>query len=176
MFKNCIKIVYRNFLKHLIHSIINILGLSVGIAISIQIMILVQEATRLLRGSHKQLNYSDIQFPAESVFFSFLALFLSLAVLEILMKPFNNYSGKGLNIFYFDTWYLIPSFILSALFIGIISGSYPAFYFSSFRVINIIKGRNYRGMQSNHIRGFIVVSQFTRHVQIRLKLCSMKKQ
>ena len=39
MFKNYLHIAYRNLVKHQIHSIINILGLSVGIGISILIMI-----------------------------------------------------------------------------------------------------------------------------------------
>ena len=112
-----------------------------------------------------------LQFLAESVFFSILALSLSLVVLELLMRPFNNYSGKNLDIFYLDSWYLIPAFIMGALIIGIISGSYPAFYLSSFRVINILKGRNFEGMRNSRLRGILVFSQFT--VSIILFISSM---
>ncbi len=123
---------------------------------------------KLVGASRWQMVY---QFLAESVFFSFAALFLSLVVLELLMRPFNNFSGKSLDISYFSHWYMIPAFLLGALIIGIISGSYPAFYLSSFRVINILKGRNFEGMRSTRLRGILVFSQFT--VSIILFISSM---
>ena len=43
MFKNYVKVAFRNLIKYRIHSIINILGLSIGIAISILILIIVQD-------------------------------------------------------------------------------------------------------------------------------------
>lgn len=111
------------------------------------------------------------QFLSESVFFSFLALFLSLVVLELVIRPFSNFSGRQFDIFYLDYWYIIPSFILGALIIGIFSGSYPALYLSSFNVINILKGRGHEGMRSTRLRGALVFSQFT--VSILLFISSM---
>jgi putative ABC transport system permease protein len=102
-----------------------------------------------------------LQFLSESVFFSFMALFLSLVVLELLLRPLNLYLDKNLDIFYLDNWYLIPGFILGALIIGIFSGSYPAFYLSAFKVVHILRGRNFEGMRSTRLRGFLVLSQFS---------------
>jgi len=102
-----------------------------------------------------------LQFLSESVLFSFMALFLSLVVLELLLRPLNLYLDKNLDIFYLDNWYLVPGFILGAFLIGIFSGSYPAFYLSSFKVVNILKGRNFKGMRSTRLRGFLVLSQFS---------------
>jgi len=101
-----------------------------------------------------------IQFLSESVFFTFAALFLSLVILELLLRPFNRFSGMDLDIFYLQNWYLIPSFILGALLIGIFSGSYPAFYLSGFNIISILKGRNFEGMRSTRLRGVLVLGQF----------------
>ncbi len=42
MIRNYLKITFRNLAKYKVHSIINILGLSVGIAISILIIVLVR--------------------------------------------------------------------------------------------------------------------------------------
>jgi putative ABC transport system permease protein len=112
-----------------------------------------------------------LQFLSESVFFSFMALFLSLVVLELLLRPLNIYLDKNLDIFYLDNWYLIPGFILGAFLIGIFSGSYPAFYLSAFKVVNILKGRNFQGMRSTRLRGFLVLSQFS--ISIILFISSM---
>ena len=59
-----------------------------------------------------------LQFLSESVFFSFLALFLSLVVLELLLRPLNIYLDKNLDIFYLENWYLLPAFIVGAFFPG----------------------------------------------------------
>jgi putative ABC transport system permease protein len=111
------------------------------------------------------------QFLTESVIYSFIALALSFVVLEMMMRPFNAYTGKDLDIFYFDNIWLIPLFIFGTLIIGIFAGSYPAFYLSSFKVLKILKGRNFEGMYSTRLRGWLVLSQFT--VSIVLFISSM---
>jgi putative ABC transport system permease protein len=123
---------------------------------------------KVMGASPRQLIF---QFLSESVFFSFMALFLSLVVLELLLRPLNLYLDKNLDIFYLENWYLVPGFILGAFFIGILSGSYPAFYLSAFKVVNILKGRNFQGMRSTRLRGFLVLSQFT--ISIILFISSM---
>jgi len=113
----------------------------------------------------------SLQFLSESVIFSFIALSLSFVVLELMLQPFNAYTGKDLDIFYFSNFWLIPAFLLGAILIGLFTGSYPAFYLSSFKVLNILKGRSFEGMYSTRLRGFLVLSQFT--VSIVLFVSSM---
>ena len=112
-----------------------------------------------------------LQFLSESVIFSFVALFLSFVVLEMLLRPFNTFTGKDLDIFYLDKLYMLPLFLSGAFLIGIISGSYPAFYLSSFKVLSILRGRRFEGMYSTRLRGFLVLSQFS--VSIILFISSM---
>ena len=123
---------------------------------------------KLLGASPRQMI---LQFLSESVLFSFMALFLSLVVLELLLRPLNLYLDKNLDIFYLGNWYLVPGFILGAFVIGMLSGSYPAFYLSSFKVVNILKGRNFKGMRSTRLRGFLVLFQFS--ISIILFISSM---
>ena len=126
-------------------------------------------ALRKVAGASKK--QMIIQFLSESVFMSFLALFLSMVILELLLRPFNRYSGMNLDIFYFNTWYLIPSFFIGALLIGIFAGSYPAFYLSSFNTVSVLRGRNSKGMKSTTLRGLLVLGQFS--VSIALAIASM---
>ncbi len=113
----------------------------------------------------------SVQFLSESILYSFAALALSFVVLELILRPFNAYTGKDLDIFYFSNPWLIPVFLLGAILIGVFAGSYPAFYLSSFKVLNILKGRSFEGMYSTRLRGFLVLSQFT--VSIVLFISSM---
>lgn len=123
---------------------------------------------KVVGASRRQISF---QFLSESVFYSFIALALSFVVLELLLRPFNNYTGKILDVFYFGKPWLIPIFIFGTVLIGIFAGSYPAFYLSSFKVLNILKGRRFEGMYSTRLRGFLVLSQFT--VSIVLFISSM---
>lgn len=101
------------------------------------------------------------QFFSESIFFSFLATFIALVIIELILKPFNILSGFNLEQEIFNWWFLIPVLMAGAITVGIISGSYPALYLSGFRVLNIMKGTNYRGSASTRFRGILVLSQFT---------------
>jgi putative ABC transport system permease protein len=123
---------------------------------------------KVLGAARRQIG---LQFLSESVLYTFVALALSFVVLELMLRPFNAYTGKNLDIFYFSNLWLVLVFFLGALLIGIFSGSYPALYLSSFKVLNILKGRNFEGMYSTRLRGFLVLSQFT--VSIVLFISSM---
>lgn len=123
---------------------------------------------KVVGASRRQIS---MQFLSESVIYSFIALALSFVILELLLRPFNAYTGKELDIFYFGNLWLVPLLMLGAVMIGVFSGSYPAFYLSSFKVLNILKGRSFEGMYSTRLRGFLVLSQFT--VSIVLFISSM---
>src|SRR5690606_9723931 len=46
------------------------------------------------------------------------------------------------------------------LLVGVIAGSYPAFYLTSFNVVDVLKGRVRSGMKSRGVRSMLVVFQF----------------
>lgn len=100
------------------------------------------------------------QFLSESVLFAFLALLISFLLVWILMPYFNELSGKSFTIGFLFKNYLIPLIIGIALLSGILAGSYPAFYLSSFNPALVIKGRMDVTGGSGWIRRFLVVFQF----------------
>lgn len=103
------------------------------------------------------------QFLAESVFLSFIALFLALVFVQLILPGFSAWLGIDLTVDYFGTWYLIPSFVLLALFVGILAGSYPAFYLSAFKPVFVLKGKTQKGFgskKSSLFRSVLVVLQF----------------
>lgn len=100
------------------------------------------------------------QFYAESLLAALFAFILSLLLVQLAMPVFNTITGKNMKILW-DS----PLFWLSAvcciLLTGLIAGSYPALYLSSFRPIKVLKGTFRAGRSAAMPRKALVVVQFT---------------
>jgi putative ABC transport system permease protein len=51
--------------------------------------------------------------------------------------------------------------IALVLVVGIVAGSYPAFYLSSFQPIDVLKGKTAKGFKNSWLRSSLVVFQFS---------------
>ncbi len=100
------------------------------------------------------------QFLTESVITSFVALFLSLILVSFAIPYFNLLSGKNLSSSVFTNLWLFPLLILLMLIVGILAGSYPAFYLSAFNPIAVLKGRLSKGFRNSWLRSGLVIFQF----------------
>ncbi len=114
---------------------------------------------KVLGSSQKQLI---LQFLCESILFSLIALVLALLIVEISLPAFSSLAGRELQINYFGNTYILLAFSGFALVVGILAGSYPAFFLSSFKPVQTIKG-TLEKMQGGHLhfRQTLVVLQFT---------------
>ena len=99
------------------------------------------------------------QFLIESLFLSFLSLFISLLAVHLLTPLFNELSGKSLHIEYSDP-YLVTALLLITLFTGLLAGSYPAFFLSSFRPASVLKGSLFSSQKGISLRRALVLFQF----------------
>jgi len=101
------------------------------------------------------------QFLFESVFLSLAALVIALIMVFYLVKPFNNLTG--MNLVYRDvySWYMIPSFILLTILVGLLSGSYPSFVLASFKPIYALKGNASVKNGTTVLRNVLVIIQFS---------------
>ena len=100
------------------------------------------------------------QFIAEAVFMSFLAVFMALPFLQLLMPVFNNFTEKNLSIPYLESAYTIPMLFGIALVVGILAGVYPAFFLSAFNPVSVLKGDSLGKRKSPWLRNGLVVFQF----------------
>ncbi len=100
------------------------------------------------------------QFLTESVIFSAISVLLGVLLAMMAMPFFNAVAGKDL-VFPITAWWFIPTLVLFALVIGLLSGLYPSFYLSSFRPISVLKGRLASGSKNSFLRSGLVVFQFT---------------
>ena len=100
-----------------------------------------------------------LQFITESVLTTSFAVILSIVLLEFVIPVFNNFVDRKLSIDYFNNPYTIPLLIIFCLVVGIIAGSYPAFYLSSFQPAHILKSALHK-KRSLSIRSLLVIIQF----------------
>ncbi|MCF0061041.1 ABC transporter permease [Dyadobacter chenwenxiniae] len=100
------------------------------------------------------------QFLSESFLVVSLALVLALLIVLVALPSFNDLSGKHVRFpwQYIQFWLMLITF---SIFTGLISGSYPAFYLSSFNPLSVLKGTFKVGKWSAVPRKVMVVMQFT---------------
>jgi putative ABC transport system permease protein len=101
------------------------------------------------------------QFLSESVLLSFISLAIGMALVIILLPSYRNLIGRPLEIHYFDNLVALPSLLALGLIVGIISGSYPAFFLSSFKPITALRGMAIRSRGGSWLRNLLVIFQFT---------------
>ena len=100
------------------------------------------------------------QFLVESVVITLIASLISFVSAYLLLDQFNIISGKNIGPEAFlDQNILIASIVL-VLIVGLLSGSYPAFYLSSFQPAIILKSMR-NTSKSGILRKILVVAQFT---------------
>ncbi|QDK77918.1 FtsX-like permease family protein [Spirosoma sp. KCTC 42546] len=109
------------------------------------------------------------QFLTESVLMTVLALAASLILVVVLLPFFNSVSGKEIQF----RELLRPEFLLIGLtivvFTGFISGSYPAFYLSSFEPAAVLKG-SFNAKGGSFFRKTLVVVQFA--ISLIMLICT----
>ncbi len=99
------------------------------------------------------------QFFTEAIMFSLLAFFAAIASTEMLVPIFNDVSGKVLSLSRLDPG-LFFGFFMIAVLCGIVSGSYPALYLSSFNPITALKGGRRSQAGGSLFRTILVGIQF----------------
>jgi putative ABC transport system permease protein len=98
------------------------------------------------------------QFLIESALLVFIALFLSSILVKLALPFFNSISGQHLH---FDfNLKIVSAFAGIGLLVSFIAGSYPAFYLSSFKPIEVLKGKFIAANKSFGLRSSLVVFQF----------------
>ncbi len=100
------------------------------------------------------------QFLGEAILLSFAALVMALALSELLLPHFNALSGQNVMFRYLDNVDLFLKLLCTGLVVGIIAGSYPAFYLSSFQPTTVLKGIAHLHTRGTSFRQILIVLQF----------------
>jgi putative ABC transport system permease protein len=100
------------------------------------------------------------QFISETTIMSFFAVLLALLAVQILLPLFNNITGKELAVPYIQNVLTIPLLLGLILFIGILAGTYPAFFLASFDPVVVLKTEMSGRSRTSSMRSVLVVFQF----------------
>jgi len=100
------------------------------------------------------------QFLAESTIYSFVAVLFAVIACYFLLPQFNLLSGKELGMHVLTSPFFVIALVVLVLLVGVVAGSYPAFYLTSFSPVEVLKGKVRAGMKTKGIRSFLVVFQF----------------
>ena len=99
------------------------------------------------------------QFLSESLLLAIMSLFVAFLMVELSLPIFNNLSDKMMSVPWNNILFWMAVFVFT-FFTGIIAGSYPAFYLSSFKPVKVLKGTFRAGRYAMLPRKVLVVIQF----------------
>jgi putative ABC transport system permease protein len=101
------------------------------------------------------------QFIGESVIICLIAFVLAVVLCGLLLPLFNQLAGKVISTSIFNNPWNVTSLFLLSIGIGIIAGFYPSIVLSSYKPVNVLKGRFVTGNKGLLLRKGLVVFQFT---------------
>ena len=105
-------------------------------------------------------NQLIAQFYCESLVITVFSLLFALAFVQLSLPFFNDVAGKKLTMPWGSPLFWLAG-IGFTLFTGLIAGSYPALYLSSFKPVKVLKGTFRAGRLASIPRKVLVVVQFT---------------
>jgi len=111
------------------------------------------------------------QFLTESFLTTIFSLILAIVLVELFLPGFNNMADKSLQLSSIGILTLLGGLLLIGIFVGFSSGSYPAFFLSSFKPVDVLKSGAMRGLRGSSLRSILVTFQFV--VTIVLFICTI---
>ncbi|MBT3755257.1 MAG: FtsX-like permease family protein [Candidatus Cloacimonetes bacterium] len=117
----------------------------------------VEVGIRKVVGAQK--NYLRWQFLFESILIASIAMVFAFVAVELILPSFNELADRELTFGFLTNIDLVIGIFITTFFVGILSGSYPAFYLSSFIPVEVLKGQF--GKNKGILRKILVLLQFS---------------
>jgi putative ABC transport system permease protein len=108
------------------------------------------------------------QFLTESLVTCFLSFAIAIAIVTLLLPLFNQLADKQINASVLSSPVILFGISALLIVVSLISGSYPAFFLSSFQPIKVLKGNLSMGFKGSTLRNTLVVLQFTISVMLMI--------
>ena len=115
------------------------------------------------------------QFMTESFVLSFISFVLALFLAWMFLPVFNNLAQKQLLLPLGETRFYIVLFV-AFVSVSFMAGLYPSFFLSSFKPVNVLKGKLVLGTRSGMVRSSLVVFQFIISIFLIVGTIAIQKQ
>jgi putative ABC transport system permease protein len=116
------------------------------------------------------------QFLTESTLMVIFSLILAIVIAYLVLPLFNDVASKSMSLGSLFSPYILPLLIALPLVVGLLAGSYPAFFLSAFRPIEVLKGKLRLGSSSGGLRSVLVVFQFVTSIVLIVGTLVIYKQ
>ncbi len=117
-----------------------------------------------------------VQFLSESLLFVCIAVLLAVVLTDLALPLMNKLTGKELYFNPANGWLTGLVVLGLALLVGLVAGSYPAFYLASFQPVKVLKGKIISGNRTVSLRQALVVLQFAISVVLVVSTAVVYKQ
>jgi putative ABC transport system permease protein len=116
-----------------------------------------------------------LQFLTESILLTFIAFGFSCFFVSLALPAFNTLTGSAIKIPFTNYlfWLIALGFVLIT---GLVAGSRPAFYLSSFEPVKVLKGKIHAGKAAALPRRILVVLQFSCSIALIICTCIIYQQ
>jgi len=121
-------------------------------------------------------NHLVGRFYSESMIYAFLALLIALALVRLFLPWFNTLSGKTLSLSLWANKGILLAVVGITAVTGVLAGSYPALFLSSFQPVKVLKGNLKTGAGGALFRRVLVVVQFALSVFLIIGTLVVAKQ
>ena len=116
------------------------------------------------------------QFLGESMILTFIAIILSQLLVSLTIPIFRDISGKDLVVNVFSNPVLLIGLLGLFFIVSLMGGSYPAFFLSAFRPVEVLQGKFKRGAKRSILRIALVSFQFTVSIVLIIGTLIVSKQ
>jgi putative ABC transport system permease protein len=116
------------------------------------------------------------QFLSESIVITIIASLFALGGTVLLLPAFNTLVSKQISMAILKEGFVLFGLLSIVLFTGLVSGTYPAIFLSSFQPIRVLKGTHGKSMRESFLRKMLIVLQFTLTIAVMTGVLSVEKQ
>ena len=129
---------------------------------------------RKVLGAHKKRLI--VQFLTESIGFAFISVIVAVNLVWLLVPPFNGLTGKEIAVSSLLSSDVFFGLLVLVVFTGVVAGSYPAFYLSSFQPIDTIRQKLQIRSRRSGLRNTLVIVQFAISIALIISTFIVLKQ
>jgi len=116
------------------------------------------------------------QFIGESILIAFLALVLALILSYFLLPFFGNLLERPITLDLIENTLLLPGLLVLVIIVGVLSGSYPAFFMSSLKPIQVLKGKVQGKLSSKGLQRGLIIGQYATSIVLIISSCIIYQQ